>query len=91
MHDDASDEVVGRFVKDGRLVIMPSKRSKLLLILDHIAQEFELGVTYPEVEVNDVLRRYHDDYAALRRYLVDEDFLTREAGVYWRSGGTVEV
>jgi len=91
VHDDASDEVVGRFVKDGRLVIMPSKRSKLLLILDHIAQEFELGVTYPEVEVNDVLRRYHDDYAALRRYLVDEDFLTREAGVYWRSGGTVEV
>ena len=48
-------------------------------------------MTYPEAEVNDVLRRYHDDYAALRRYLVDEGFLTREAGVYWRSGGTVEV
>lgn len=31
----------------------------------------------------------HPDYAALRRYLVDEDFLTRSAGVYWRGGGTV--
>ena len=85
------DEVVGRFIKNGRLVIMPSKRSKLLLVLDHLAQEFELGVTYPEKEVNERLLRYHDDYAALRRYLVDEGFLTRDGGVYWRSGGTVHV
>ena len=27
--------------------------------------------------------------AALRRYLVDEGFLDREASVYWRSGGSV--
>ena len=89
--DDANTEdVVGRFIKDGRLVIMPSKRSKLLLVLDHLAQEFELGVTYPEKEVNERLLRYHDDYAALRRYLVDEGFMTRDGGVYWRTGGTVE-
>jgi hypothetical protein len=25
----------------------------------------------------------------LRRYLVDDGFLSREAGIYWRSGGTV--
>ena len=55
------DAVVGRFIKDGRLVIMPSKRSKLLLVLDHIAQEFEPGRTYPEPEVNKVLERYHAD------------------------------
>lgn len=85
------DELVGRFIKKGRLVIMPSKRSKLRPVLDHIAQEFEPGRTYPEPEVNDILMRYNDDYAALRRYLVDEGFMTREAGVYWRSGGTVEL
>jgi hypothetical protein len=84
------DELVGRFIKNGRLVIMPSKRGKLLPVLDHIAQEFEPGRTYREPEVNEVLGRYHDDYAALRRYLVDEGFMTRDAGVYWRSGGTVE-
>ncbi len=83
------DELVGRFITNGRLVIWPSKRSKLLPVLDHIAQEFEPGETYPEAEVNEVLRRYNDDYAALRRYLVDEAFLTRDRGVYWRSGGTV--
>jgi hypothetical protein len=84
-------QIVARFVVDGRLVTMPTKRSKRLPVLDHIAQEFELGRTYPETEVDEVLRRYHDDYAALRRYLVDEAFLTRDGGVYWRSGGTVTV
>ena len=34
---------------------------------------------------------YHPDYAALRRYLVEEDFLARENGVYWRAGGSVEL
>jgi hypothetical protein len=84
-------DLVGRFIKNGRLVIMPSKRSKLLVVLDHLAQEFEPGRTYPEAEVNEVLARYNDDYAALRRYLVDEGFMDREAGVYWRSGGSVDV
>jgi hypothetical protein len=88
---ESNEDVVGRFIKNGRLVIMPSKRSKLRLVLDHLAQDFELGHTYPEAEVNEVLLRYNDDYAALRRYLVDEGFMAREAGVYWRSGGTVEV
>jgi hypothetical protein len=83
--------VVGRFIQDGRLVIMPTKRAKLLLVLDHLAQEFELGTTYPEREVNTVLEGYHDDFASLRRYLVDEGFLTRQDGVYWRTGGTAPV
>jgi len=89
--NDSNDAVVGRFIKDGRLVIVPSKRAKLRLVLDRIAQDFEPGRNYPETEVNELLERYHDDYAALRRYLVDEGFLSREGGVYWRSGGTVEV
>ena len=89
--DDAQQQVVGRFVQDGRLVIVPTKRSKLLLVLDHLAQSFEPGRKYSEPEVNEVLGSFHEDVAALRRYLVDEGFLSREGGVYWRSGGTVEV
>jgi hypothetical protein len=85
----ADQDVVDRFVQDGRLVIMPTKRAKRLLVLDHLAQSFEPGRTYPEAEVNEVLRRFHEDYAALRRYLVDEMFLTRDGGDYRRSGGTV--
>ncbi len=76
---------------DGRLHTIPSKHAKLLVVLDHLAQSFEPGQRYEESEVNLVLRGFHDDYAALRRYLVENDFLTRDAGVYWRSGGEFEV
>jgi hypothetical protein len=76
---------------DGRLRTIPTKHSKLLVVLDHFSQRFEPGQTYPEAEVNDILRRFHPDYAALRRYLVENGFLTRENNVYWRSGGSFEV
>jgi len=46
-------------------------------------------VRCPERRVSLFLRSVHGDYAALRRYLVDEDFLSRSGGEYWRSGGTV--
>jgi hypothetical protein len=41
--------------------------------------------------VNAILQRYHPDFASLRRYLVDEEFLSRDYGYYWRTGGTVHV
>lgn len=83
--------VLRAFLVEGRLASIPSTRSKRLVVLDHIAKVFEIGVRYPEREVDTIVRAFHADYAALRRYLVDEGFLSREAGTYWRSGGSVEV
>lgn len=85
-------EVVLRAFLDahGRLASIPSKHSKRLVVLDHLAQRFEPGVRYPETEVNAILRSAHEDVAALRRYLVEEGFLDREGGVYWRCGGSVD-
>jgi hypothetical protein len=86
------DRVLKAFLDDdGRLRSMPAKRSKRLVVLDLLARVFEPGVRYPEVEVNAHLRAFHDDVAMLRRYLVDEGFLERDHGVYWRTGGTVLV
>ncbi|GIH21857.1 hypothetical protein Aph01nite_01670 [Acrocarpospora phusangensis] len=82
-------DVLGRFLVNGRLVSMPAKHARRRIVLDHIAGSFEPGVRYPEAQVNEILRAFHDDYAALRRYLIDGEFLSREDGVYWRSGGTV--
>ncbi|HET9897454.1 MAG TPA: DUF2087 domain-containing protein [Streptosporangiaceae bacterium] len=86
-----SDAVLGAFIKDGRITTMPAKRLKRLALLDHVAGYFEVGVHYSELEVNAVLRGLFDDYVALRRYLVDEGFLDRSDGEYWRSGGTVDL
>ncbi|MGC4109163.1 MAG: DUF2087 domain-containing protein [Nocardioides sp.] len=76
---------------EGRLRTIPTKHAKLLVVLDHLAQAFEPGRTYPEAEVNEILLGFHPDYAALRRYLVENGFMTREDNVYWRSGGTFDV
>lgn len=85
-------DTLARFLTpDGRLHTIPAKQSKRLVVLDHLAQSFEPGRVYPERQVDEVLKGFHDDHAALRRYLVDEGFLTREDGHYWRSGGTFAV
>ncbi|MCZ2823904.1 MULTISPECIES: DUF2087 domain-containing protein [unclassified Modestobacter] len=89
--DPGADAVLRAFVRDGRLVSVPAQHSKRRVVLEHLVHVFEPGVRYPEREVNALLAAWHPDVAALRRYLVDEALLTRESGVYWRSGGYVEV
>ena len=59
-------------------------------MLERIAIEFEPGVRYDEQEVNAIVGRFFNDYASLRRYLVDDGFLAREHGEYWRAGGRVD-
>jgi hypothetical protein len=87
--DRARAAVLRTFIVDGRLVSIPAARGKRRIVLEHIVAAFEPGVRYPEREVNAILRAWHADHAALRRYLVDEELLARNAGVYWRIGGPV--
>ena len=89
-HIAPDDQVINQSIVDGRLVHLPRKRSKRLVVLDFFAQLFEPGAHYSERQVNATLRAFDDDVATLRRYLVDEGFLDRADGSYWRSGGTVK-
>jgi hypothetical protein len=84
-------KVLRTFFRGGRLTSIPTNHAKRLVVLDRLAQELEPGVRYPERQVNARLRPFHDDVAALRRYLVDDGFLDRDAGHYWRTGGSVDV
>jgi hypothetical protein len=81
--------VLRNYLVDGKLTHIPAHRSKRLVVLDFLAGQFEPGRTYPEDQVNYLLGRFHRDYAALRRDLVEEEFLERREGFYWRTGGTV--
>ena len=67
------------------------KQTKRRIVLERIALEFEPGRRYDEKEVNVIVGAFFNDHAAIRRYLVDEGFLDRDHGVYWRSGGRVDV
>ncbi len=82
--------VLRAFVRDGRLTSIPSSWGKRRVVLEWLAQRFEPGRRYSEAEVNLSLMQVHPDNAALRRYLVDDGFLSRDHGEYWRSGGRVE-
>jgi hypothetical protein len=83
-------DVLRNFVVGGRLTSIPVARAKRRVVLDYLSGRFEPGRVYPEPEVNLILGRVFDDYAALRRYLVDEGFMERRDGFYWRAGGTFD-
>lgn len=81
---------LGRFFEGDRLLEIPSSRRKRMLVLEKIALSFEPGRRYPERDVNFAIQLIHPDYAALRRYLIDEGLMDRADGAYWRIGGRVE-
>ena len=71
---------------DGSLKQIPPQGNKLLIILNFIVDAFAFDTNYTEKEVNTILRRFHVDTAALRRYLVDNGLMARESDGtrYWR-------
>lgn len=89
--DPADLTVLRAFFRDGRLAHFPTAAAKVDVVLRYLVSTFEPGVRYPEREVNAILTAFHSDYANLRRRLIDAGLLSRDAGVYWRSGGWVDV
>jgi hypothetical protein len=81
--------ILDQCLKNGRLVHMPTKRSKRMVLLEELAHRFEPGERYTEKQVNASLAAVSSDTATLRRYLVDEGIMDRADGEYWRSGGPV--
>jgi predicted transcriptional regulator len=72
--------------KDGSLKTIPAQRKKLDAVLRHVVQAFELNKKYNEKKVNEILGKYHEDTATLRRELVGAKLMKREGGggEYWR-------
>lgn len=84
---DAYDrKVIANFTDSGgRIKALPAQRKKLEVILRYVLRAFEPGVRYSEKRVNEILARYNEDTATLRRELVDYRMLVREGGggEYW--------
>src|SRR5215217_4299998 len=80
------EKVVRAFIRGGRLVAIPAKPSKRDLLMPVILDRcFPEDRPYEEKEVNMHLALLHPDVAALRRYLVDGGWMTRESGIYRRA------
>jgi hypothetical protein len=83
-------KVLDAFVRGGRITAMPASAPKRLVLLDWLAGTFDVGRRYTEAEVNAALEGHVEDHVSLRRALVDAGLLDRDAGTYWRCGGTVD-
>lgn len=84
--DDVRKILRAYLKSDGTLAHIPTDSRKLRIVLKFIVDVFPFDATFTEKEVNAILRRFHVDTAALRRYLVDEGFMAREGdgSRYWR-------
>lgn len=95
--EDVEDNGVIRAFFDGpRLRQIPASRKKRVTVLRLLLERFDPGKEYPEKEVNRILQLAHEDFATLRRELVDYGFMTRDKGIYRvaselpRRGSTVQ-
>jgi hypothetical protein len=64
---------------------LPVRRAQRRVILEYVVERFRADRQYAEAEVNELLKLLYDDHVSLRRYLVDEGLLERNAGVYRRT------
>jgi DNA-binding transcriptional ArsR family regulator len=76
------DAVLRAFFDGPRLRQIPASRKKRVVVLRRLLGMFEPDRDYPEAEINTILLTVHDDYATLRRELVDYGFLSRDKGIY---------
>lgn len=70
------------FTKDGKLKTYPAQRKKKLVVLAHMVKGLEFGKVYPEKEINEYLKQFHEDYATLRRELIMCQYMYRENNQY---------
>lgn len=78
-------KVLRDFLNGEELKEIPASRKKRDVILTWLAEKFEMGVKYPESEVNAIIGKHHPDFATLRRELIGSQLMNRENGVYWRT------
>ena len=76
---------LARFFRGERLEVIPRRDADRRACLEYLAERFERGRDYPELEVNSLLLAAYDDVAMIRRYLVDAGLLRRAKNVYRRA------
>ncbi|MFE3144074.1 DUF2087 domain-containing protein [Streptomyces scopuliridis] len=69
----------GAYFRKGRLTSIPGNAQVRNRVLTVVADSFEKGVTYAEPKVNAICGGWFDDWVSLRRALVDEELLRRDA------------
>lgn len=83
-------KVLDSFFVDGRLTAIPSQHKKREIVLNRIAESFEVGKLYKEKELNSILLEFFDDFCTLRRELIGFGLMARDKEFYWRNPQKVD-
>ena len=78
------EKVLESFIKEGSLQRLPAGLKKRMVVLRWLVDHFDQGNQYTEKEVNEIINRYHPDYATIRREFIDNGLMQRNKGIYWR-------
>lgn len=79
------EKVLRTWVKNGRIVDIPSQEKKKQILIRWLAGQIDPDRRWTEREFSQWLAGFNEDFAFLRRYLVDNGYMARENGVYWRT------
>lgn len=70
------------FTNDGTLKGIPAQRKKKLIVFEHLMEGLKPGVNYEEKEINEYIKKFHEDYATIRREFIINHYMYRENGIY---------
>ena len=82
--DAAETKILNNYFENGQLKSLPASRKKRWVILKWLTNQFEEGKTYPEKEINAILKQFYPDAATLRRELIGYRMMQRDKGIYHR-------
>ncbi|AGK99428.1 DUF2087 domain-containing protein [Clostridium pasteurianum] len=84
--DKEKVDVIKTYIdENGALINYPAREKKKIIVLQEIVKNFSKGKIYSEKEINRILKRIYEDYATIRRALIEYGFIerTNDCSNYW--------
>jgi hypothetical protein len=78
------EKVLRTFLDGERIVRLPAKWKKRMVILRWLVEKLDPDRRYPHGELNRILARFHPDVATIRREFIVYGLMDRKDDVYWR-------
>jgi hypothetical protein len=68
--------------KEGKLKSIPSQKKKKLVVLEYLVSQLDYDKSYSEAQINEFIKKYHEDFCTIRREFILNGFMDRDAGYY---------
>ncbi|MFT8314263.1 MAG: DUF2087 domain-containing protein [Clostridium sp.] len=84
--DKEKEDIIKTYIdENGALINYPAREKKKIIVLKEIVNNFSKGKIYSEKEINRILKRIYEDYATIRRALIEYGFIerTNDCSNYW--------